>query len=302
LTFQRNILQAARIAGRTQPLLEDRLRTLLICALATTLVGCSSQQSAQPSCVGLNPLACLTAVHVPIEPASYDSDPVIAKPVSDIACPPQSHARHAVLRTPEPIKVAAKAAATVPIPIPSPQANRQTTGNAVASEAARASEATRASEAARASQATRSITTNPQTTTDVPQTRTTEEQVAAASAVAERMTVPTLNASLDALVAVVVAGSDVKSVSDLAGKTIAIDDRYSEQSISRVRTAMAAAGALEVQVSKGQNTAINRLVSKEVPAAVVGLVSASAANSFPELARFKTFQVPLSPRSSPAKP
>ena len=126
--------------------------------------------------------------------------------------------------------------------------------------------------------------------------------MAAASAVAERMSVPTLDASLDALVAVLVVGPDVKSVSDLAGKTIAIDDRYSEQSISRVRTAMAAAGALEVQLSKGQATAINRLVGKEVAAAVVGLVSASAADSFPELPRFRTFQVPLSPRSSAAKP
>ena len=270
------------------------MRTLLICALATTLVGCSSQQSAQPSCVGLNPLACLTAVHVPIEPASYDGDSVTAKPVSDIAwggdSPPRSHADDVACRTPKSIKVAAKAAATVPIPIPSPQANQQTTGNAVASEAARAS------------QATRSITTNPHSTADVPQTRTTQEQVAAAAAVAEGMSVPTLDASLDALVAVLVAGPDVKSVSDLAGKTIAIDDKYSEQSINRVRTAMAGAGALEVQLSKGQTTAINRLVGKEVAAAVVGLVSASAADSFPELARLRIFRVPLVARSSPAKP
>ena len=126
--------------------------------------------------------------------------------------------------------------------------------------------------------------------------------MAAASAVAERMSVPTLDASLDALVAVLVTGPDVKSVSDLAGKTIAIDDRYSEQSISRVRIAMAAAGAIEAQLSKGQTTAISRLVSKEVPAAVVGLVSANAASSFPEIARFRTFQVPLTPRSVPAKP
>ena len=126
--------------------------------------------------------------------------------------------------------------------------------------------------------------------------------MAAASAVAERMSVPTLDASLDALVAVLVAGPDVKSVADLAGKTIAIDDRYSESSISRVRTAMAAAGALEVQLSKGQTTAINRLVAKEVPAAVVGLVSASAADSFPEIARYKTFQVPLASRSPNKQP
>lgn len=270
------------------------MRTLLICALATTLVGCSSQQSTQPSCVGLNPLACLTAVHVPVEPESYDSDSVTAKPVSTVAwrgdSPPRSHAHHAVRRTPKPIKVAAKAAPAIPIPIPSPQANQPATGNAVAPEAARAPEATRAS------------TADPQTTTDVPQARTTQEQVAAASAVAERMSVPTLDASLDALVAVLVAGPDVKSVSDLAGKEIAIDDRYSESSVSRVRTAMVAAGAPEVQLSKGQTTAINRLIAKEVPAAVVGLVSANAANSFPQIARFKTFQVPLAARSSPARP
>jgi hypothetical protein len=276
------------------------LRTLLICALATTLVGCSSQQSTQPSCVGLNPFACLTAVQVPIEPESYDSDSATTKPVSTVAwrgdSPPRSHADHAVRRTPRPIKVAAKTAPAIPIPLRSPQANQQTTGNAVASEATRASEAARASEAVRAS------ATDPHSTTEVPQPRTTQEQVAAASAVAERMSVPTLDASLDALVAVLVAGPDVKSVSDLAGKTIAIDDRYSETSIGRVRTAMAAAGALEVQLSKGQTTAINRLVGKEVAAAVVGLVSATAADSFPELPRFRTFQVPLSPRSSNKQP
>jgi hypothetical protein len=285
---QRNILQAARIAGRTQPLQEDRLRTLLICALAATLVGCSSQQSTQPSCVGLNPLACLTAVHVPIEPESHDSDSATSKPLSIVAwrgdSPPRSHVNHAVRRTPKPIKVAAKAAPAIPLPLRSPQTNQQTTGNAVASDAARANAA------------------DPHSTTDATQTRTTQEQVAAASAVAEQMSVPTLDASLDALVAVLVAGPDVKSVSDLAGKTIAIDDRYSETSMSRVRTAMAAAGAPEVQLSKGQATAINRLVSKEVPAAVVGLLSASAADSFPELPRLKTFQVPLSPRSSNKQP
>ncbi len=270
------------------------MRTLLICVLATTLVGCSSQQSTQPSCVGMNPFACLTAVQVPIEPESYDSDSATTKPVSTVAwrgdSPPRFRADHAVRRTPRPIKVAAKTAAAVPIPLRSPQANQQTTGNAVASEAAPASEAARAG------------ATDPHSTTEVPQPRTTQEQVAAASAVAERMSVPTLDASLDALVAVLVVGPDVKSVSDLAGKTIAIDDRYSEQSISRVRTAIAAAGALDVQLSKGQTTAINRLVGKEVAAAVVGLVSASAADSFPELPRFRTFQIPLSPRSSAAKP
>jgi hypothetical protein len=276
------------------------LRTLVICVLATTLAGCSSQQPTQPSCFGLNPLACLTAVHVPIEPESHGTDSATAEPVSLVAWrgdnPPRTHAHHAVRRTPRPIKVAAKAAPAIPIPIPSPQANQQTTGNATTSEPPRGSEAPRASDAARAG------ATDPPSASEVPQTRTTQEQVAAASAAAERMSVPTLDASLDALVAILVAGTDVKSIDDLAGKTIAIDDRYSEHSISRVRTAMAAAGAPEIQLSRGQTTAINRLVGKEVAAAVVGLVSASAADSFPELARLRIFRVPLSARSSPPKP
>ena len=65
---------------------------------------------------------------------------------------------------------------------------------------------------------------------------------------------------------------------------------------------MAATGALDVQLSKGQTTAISRLVSKEVPAAVVGLVSLSAADSFPELPRLRIFRVPLSPQGSNKQP
>ena len=96
--------------------------------------------------------------------------------------------------------------------------------------------------------------------------------------------------------AVLVTGPDIRSVSDLAGKTIAIDERYSTSTRS-VRTAVTAAGAFEIQLSEGQTTAFNRLIDKEVSAAVVALVSQGAADSFPDLAGFKTFQIPLLPRS-----
>lgn len=107
---------------------------------------------------------------------------------------------------------------------------------------------------------------------------------------------------MDALVAILLTGTDIKSVSELAGKRIAIDDRYSQSSIDRIKTAISAAGATEVQVSKGQATAISRLVSKDVTAAMVGLVSASAADSFPQLPRLRTFRVPLSARSVSKQP
>jgi ABC-type phosphate/phosphonate transport system substrate-binding protein len=101
------------------------------------------------------------------------------------------------------------------------------------------------------------------------------------------------NANL--LVALLMARSDIKSVSDLAGKDIAIDDRQSASN-DNVRTAIVAAGAAEVQLSEGQTTAIDRLISGEVPAAVLTLVSPEAAEGFPEIAGFKIFRIPLSPR------
>jgi hypothetical protein len=105
----------------------------------------------------------------------------------------------------------------------------------------------------------------------------------------------------DHLVAVVMARPEIKSVSDLAGKSIAIDARQSASNGS-VRTAIAAAGAAEVQLSEGETTAINRVANGEVPAAVLALVSPEAAEAFPEIAGFRIFRVPLSPRALKGRP
>jgi TRAP-type uncharacterized transport system substrate-binding protein len=148
--------------------------------------------------------------------------------------------------------------------------------------------------------------------------RTILEQVAAATALAEHVTAaaavaapePKANAAektasappndTDPLVALLMARPEIKSVSDLASKNIAIDDRQSASSDS-VRTAIAAAGAGEAQLSEGQTKAISRLISGEVPAAVLTLVSPEAAEWFPDIAGFRIFRVPLSPRSLKAR-
>jgi hypothetical protein len=150
-----------------------------------------------------------------------------------------------------------------------------------------------------------------------PEPQTVEQLVAAATAAAEHMAVtaasqPKTNgnaekaaspasANTDLLVAVLMAQPATRAVSDLTGKTIAIDDRYAASSGS-VRTAIVAAGATEVEVSAGATTAINRLTNGEVAAAVVALVTADAAETFPQIEGFKTFSVPLSPRSVKTKP
>jgi TRAP-type uncharacterized transport system substrate-binding protein len=98
------------------------------------------------------------------------------------------------------------------------------------------------------------------------------------------------------LVALLMARPEIKSVSDLTNKKIAIDDRHSSSNES-VRTAIAAAGATEVQLSNGQTRAIDRLISGEVPAAVLTSAYPEAAEWFPEIAGFKIFRIPLSSRS-----
>ena len=156
-------------------------------------------------------------------------------------------------------------------------------------------------------------------------TRTIQEQVAAATAVAERMTVASLVAApeqnnkdrsdhsetvprgdaektapaqpnkTDLLVYLLMARPEIKSVSDLTSRIIAIDDGYSASS-GNIRTAIVAAGAPDVQVSRSQTIAIDRVISGEVPAAVLTVVSPEAAEGFPEIAGFKIFRIPLSPR------
>ena len=97
-------------------------------------------------------------------------------------------------------------------------------------------------------------------------------------------------------VALLMARPEIKSVSDLAGKDVAIEERQSASS-EIVRGAITAAGAAEVRLSAGHTKAIDRLIGGEVPAAVLTLVSSEAAEWFPDVAGFRIFRIPLSPRS-----
>ncbi len=138
--------------------------------------------------------------------------------------------------------------------------------------------------------------------------RTIQEQVAAATAVAERMTVTAATAARDGadpiagaspdtepLVAVVIVRPEIPSVFALTAKNVAIDDRYSASS-GDIMIAIVAAGGPAVQLSAGHTAAIDRLVNGEVPAAVAALVSVDAAEAFPEIKGFKIFHLPLSSR------
>jgi len=141
---------------------------------------------------------------------------------------------------------------------------------------------------------------------------TVQQQVAVATALAERITalsaLPAPNAkdqpdaaahgegtaapAQNRLVAVVMVRSGVGAISDLRGRSIAIDERYAA-SHTKIKAGMAAAGAPEVQLAQGQGTAINRLTNGETTAAIVAVVVPDAAEAFPDIAGYKTFRVPL---------
>jgi hypothetical protein len=161
--------------------------------------------------------------------------------------------------------------------------------------------------------------------------KTVQEQVAAATALAEQATIesatpaprqeptnaevsvtgtvdpgnpePTASTATDnrdSRVAVLMARPEIESVSDLAGKDVAIEDRQSASTAS-IRTAITSAGAAEVQLDEKNAKAIDRLVGGEVPAAVVALVSPEAAEWFPEIPGYRIFRIPLVPGASKAR-
>ena len=168
------------------------MRALLVGALAATLAGCgclSPPRAAMKSCTDGNGFTCFdrTAASWPIEPepASFETDSETTEIESAIAAntekPSSAHARdraHLATKTAKPTMIAAKvepSASRIPL---SPRSWK--TRPQPASNAAAASDTTRANIAA--SHPTGGAVANSNT-------RTIREQVAAATAITERMTV-----------------------------------------------------------------------------------------------------------------
>jgi hypothetical protein len=307
-----------------------KVRASLVCALAGTLVGCSCllpPQAGMQSCTGTSGFACFgrMAGRQPIapKPASFKTDSTSPGIKSAVAAKTEkkssAHApdeAHLATKAGKPTTIAARGeppASRISLPPRSLKTRRQPATSAAAAN----------------------TTDSPATSGAVANsnTRAIREQVAAATAVAEQMTVvpsvptpeskannmgssdhpetvlrgdaektePAQPNKTDLQVYLLIARPDIQSVSDLTNKTIAIDDGYSASN-GNVRIAIAAAGAPEVQLSNGRTKAIDRMISGKVPAAVLTLVSPQAAEGFPDIPGFKIFRVPLSPGSLEARP
>jgi len=238
------------------------VRVVLIGALGLTLLGCSHSAPPQASVA-----SCAEEV-ADCDDAAQPVKPPAAKPR-----PVAAEAKPSAAKMMRPIAAAPVAAAST--------ASAKLAGTAADFKNAQAS-------------ATEPHARSASTVSQPPAPSDAGRKVAATAEERNDRPAPTANA--DTLVAVVMARPDVKSVAELAGKNVAIDDRYAASS-GKVRTAIAAAGATEVQLSEGQATAMSRLGNGEVPAAVVALVAPEAAETFPAIAGYRMFHVPLSPRS-----
>ena len=273
-------------------------------ALAATLVGCSRQpphQAATGPCTDERQFACLPrTAHQPIEFASLKTDPQTETKLKSEKRPPlrvRDRAARFITKKEKPASTRAQTEPTATrIPLPPPSLRTQLVPKSKA-----------AADSGAIGQPTAVLSSNSKS-------RTMQEQVAAAIGVAERMTVADLAAArddvepikgeapdnTDLLVAVVMARPEVKSVTDLAGKNVAMDERYSASSVD-VWVGFVVSG-VSVEVSAGHTAAIDRLSNGEVTAAVLALVSADAADGFPEIAGFKIFRVPLWPSALKARP
>jgi len=271
------------------------LKTPVMIALAATLVGCSREpprQTIAKSCADERRPSCSdrTAPRLPAELASSFKTDTPTQTKLRTAGRPLHRARertgHLVTKTAKPTFIAAR---TEPspnrTPLPAPASSTQP----------KPKDGTAAAGSGTTVQSTVGLAPSIDS-------RTIQEQVAAAIAVAKRRTVAADRdvAAAEAgppdkkgtLVALVMARPEIRSVSDLDGKEIGMDEEYSD-SRNDVLVAFVLAGALPDQFSAGHKAAINRLLDGEVPAAMLALVSPDSAEGFPDIAGFKVFQIPL---------
>jgi hypothetical protein len=99
-------------------------------------------------------------------------------------------------------------------------------------------------------------------------------------------------------VVVVVARPDVKSVADLAGKIIAIDDRHLKLH-TRIQAAFVVAGATDSLVTASETKAVDRLLSGKASAAVLTVVYPET--GFSAIEGYSVFRVPLEHRETKAR-
>lgn len=294
------------------------MRTFFVCALVVVLLaGCSRQpppQAATEPCVG-NPLACRTAVELPIESVSLKTDS--ETPQRNITAARKTHER-SLARRGDPLarkrstttsasntKSSTSRSRIIRSPVPNAQLQRADSRATFHANFASAGDENSHSTLDLAHATTPSIEQQPAPTTAIAErikaadiatdVKINEEEKSKhpeepAPGNADRAA---QQSSADPLVAVLMVREDIQSVSDLTGKNLAIDERYSGSSGS-VRIAVAAAGAAEVQLSTGPTTALIRLISGEVPGAIVALVSNDAAHAFPDIVGYKIYRIPLS--------
>jgi hypothetical protein len=257
----------------------------------------------------------------PVESEAVEVQPLQFVPAKPALRSRRSAARHAATprqaSRPAASRVAKQAVpAKVASPQPAPEAattrsepGRQIVETPPSAESAAAAQATQvgekvtpaapAAEPAAAAPAAEPVTTASVAPAPQPEATSTDASATTGST-GSGDAAPTVSAKADngdVRVAVVMTRPEIEKLSDLAGKDVAIEEQQSEASTS-IQAAIASAGAAEVRLNEGAGNAIERLLSGEVPAAVLAIASPKASEGFSELPGYRLFRIPLTPNPS----
>lgn len=96
----------------------------------------------------------------------------------------------------------------------------------------------------------------------------------------------------DQAIAILLVREEINSVADLSNRKVAIDASQTSE-VPDIKTAIAKAGAINVEVSEDTKFALGRVMDGEVPAGIITLATPEEAAQWTGVPGFKVLQLPI---------
>jgi hypothetical protein len=121
---------------------------------------------------------------------------------------------------------------------------------------------------------------------------TTPSAAAVATNPPETNTAALGSPNTEQVVAVVLVREEIKSLTELSNKTVAIDGLQAAE-IPNIKTAIMKSGAKDVRISEDEKLALDRVTNGEVPAGVISVVSPEEAAQWTGVPGYTVLRLPL---------
>jgi hypothetical protein len=93
-------------------------------------------------------------------------------------------------------------------------------------------------------------------------------------------------------VAILLVREEIKSLTELSNKTVAIDGLQAAE-IPNIKTAIMKSGAKDVRISEDEKLALDRVMNGEVPAGVISVVSPEESAQWTGVPGYTVLRLPL---------